>query len=549
MRSVWAAILLAFAAVGAAPADAQAPTVQQVSVDTLTGEPGQHETAVEPDSFGNGETVVAAFQVGRTRTAGAAAIGWATSSDGGSTWSSGLLPTGSYTRVTDPSVAYDSAHAVWLVTVLALQDGPGGTEDELLSAIVTSRSPDGIAWGAPVVTSPVQTHFAHDKNWVVCDNGTTSRYRGRCYVVWTAVAGPLTVLGISTSTDGGATWSPERLVPAAAGSGWQPVVQPDGKLVIVYVGGRALYTTRSTDGGTTFSDPVLVASLQDSPTPGWRAPSLPSAEMDAHGRITVAWADCRFRPGCGRPPAVTDIVVSSSADGIHWSRVRRVPTGIGLDGAAHFVVGLAVDPSTSGTPTRLGLVFHALSPPGCTTACAVVPYFSGSTTDGHGWTPAEALAPARDPSAFPQADDERFLGDYTSASFVAGGISVVFFASAAQPYDGQFHQGIFAASLSPQTSAPTLRVGVVAASPRRPRPRERLVTSLRLAGLTSGAVLSCRRDAPGLSLLARAVRQSRATCTWQISSRAAGKHVSGVMRISTPEAEATRRFALRVRGR
>ncbi len=171
------------------PALGQAPPARQISVDPLTNESGQHETAVEPDSFAFGNTVVAAFQLGRISTAGASGIGWGTSLDGGTTWSSGVLPSltvhgtprGPYTRATDPAVAYDSAHGVWLISVLALRDGPSGTTNELLSSLLVSRSPDGISWGPPIVTSPEPDHFAHDKNWIVCDNGTGSRFRGRCY--------------------------------------------------------------------------------------------------------------------------------------------------------------------------------------------------------------------------------------------------------------------------------------------------------------------------------------------------------------------------------
>jgi M6 family metalloprotease-like protein len=130
----------------------QSPPSRQISVDPFADAVGQHETAVEPDSFSFGNTVVAAFQVGRTRTGGASGIGWATSRDGGSTWSSGVIP-GASTRASDPAVAYDAAHGVWLISILALHDGP-----ELLSSLVTSRSTDGVSWSAPVVTSPVQTH-------------------------------------------------------------------------------------------------------------------------------------------------------------------------------------------------------------------------------------------------------------------------------------------------------------------------------------------------------------------------------------------------------
>src|SRR5512136_641247 len=51
-----------------------------------------HHANVEPDSFSNGSTIIATYQVGRIYDGGACAIGFATSTDNGATWTSGLLP-------------------------------------------------------------------------------------------------------------------------------------------------------------------------------------------------------------------------------------------------------------------------------------------------------------------------------------------------------------------------------------------------------------------------------------------------------------------------
>ncbi len=506
---------------GRSHATAQSTPAQQISFDPFDDSIGQHETAVEPDSFSFGNTVVAAFQVGRTRGGGASGIGWATSRDGGSTWTSGTIR-GAYSRGTDPAVAYDSAHGVWLISILGLHDGG----PELLSSLVTARSTDGLSWSDPVVTSPTLGHFAHDKNWIACDNGPASSFRGRCYVVWTAVSGELTTLGISWSTDGGLTWSPSSLVTSIAGSAWQPVVRPDGTLVIVYIGGRALRATRSNDGGRTFSTPVILSSLQDGPIAGMRAPSLPSAELDARGRITVAWADCRFRSGCGGATTPTDVVYASSNDGVRWSRVRRVPTGRELDSRPHFVVGLGVD------GTRLGVAFHALTPDG------IVPYFVSSADKGRGWSAPEALAPAQPPTSFPEAGSARFLGDYISTSFVAGGVAVPVFASATAPFDGRYHQGIFATAVPVRASPPVLSGGRVVIQ----RSGWRVTTSVAVAGLTANLELTCR--ARGLRPLAKRVTRSLAMCAWRAR---AGVRASGALVLRTPEADVTRPFVVRVR--
>src|SRR5436190_17123695 len=66
--------------------------VTQVSTDPFTDAQAQHRTEVEPDTFTAGNTIVAAFQIGRIVGGGASDTGWATSRNGGATWAHGSLP-------------------------------------------------------------------------------------------------------------------------------------------------------------------------------------------------------------------------------------------------------------------------------------------------------------------------------------------------------------------------------------------------------------------------------------------------------------------------
>jgi hypothetical protein len=553
----YALVVLAATAMTVSPALGQVQGARQISVDPLTNASGQHETAVEPDSFAFGNTVVAGFQLGRIPIGGASGIGWGTSLDGGATWSSGVLPSlsvhgiprGPNTRVTDPAVAYDSAHGVWLISVLALRDGPSGTTDDLLSSLVVSRSPDGISWSAPVVAAPEQDHLAHDKSWIVCDNGTNSRFRGRCYLAWTAVIVNLAVLAVASSSDGGLTWGAPTVVTSIGGSGWQPVVRPDGRLVIVFNTSRAVEATSSTDGGRSFSSPVVIGSLQDSPTPGIRAPSLPSAELDATGRLTVAWPDCRFRAGCGTQVTPNDVVLTSSSDGRRWTRVRRVPTGPDLAGLPHLIVGLGVDPSTRGARTRVGVSFYVLTPRGCTAACSLAPFFVSSSDGGQGWTAPEQLAEEQPVESYPKAGTLRFVGDYISTSFVSGGVAVPVFAAAARPFDGRFHQGVFATAIPARASSPVLRVGAARVEPRRPRVGARVAVSVSVTGLTAELSVGCqaRLGRNRVCLVRRSATASRATCIWRIRPGRARQHITGTVMLTTPEVDVRRPFGFRTR--
>src|ERR1700688_1919011 len=95
------------------------PNLTKLSSDPHTVAPAQHATEVEPHVLANGNTLVAAFQTGRIAPGGATDIGWATSTDGGTTWTHGFLPgltigegSGPYDAASDPVVAYDAKHGI-----------------------------------------------------------------------------------------------------------------------------------------------------------------------------------------------------------------------------------------------------------------------------------------------------------------------------------------------------------------------------------------------------------------------------------------------------
>src|SRR5258706_4925760 len=131
-----------------------------------------HSTEVEPDTYSNGSTIVAAFQVGRVYDGGGCAIGFATSTNNGSSWTSGLLPGltkyasgGTFDRATDPAVAYDAQDNVWMISSLVLTEA-GGVKGV---AVYTSRSTDGgLTWGTPVLTGNFIA--SPDKNCVLYAN-------------------------------------------------------------------------------------------------------------------------------------------------------------------------------------------------------------------------------------------------------------------------------------------------------------------------------------------------------------------------------------------
>ena len=262
---------------------------RRLSRDPYTDPESQHETQVEPDSATNGRTTVAAFQVGRRFDGAATNIGFAVTTDAGTTWRSGLLPRltvagrppGPNARASDPVVAYDAATGTWLIATLAIEGA--------VSRLTVSRSSDGFSWSAPIVAAEASSAsgIAFDKEWITCDNGTTSPHRGTCYLVYTDVL-RRDSLGVVTSTDGGTTWSTPAQAPVTDIVGAIPVVRPGGDVVVIYLWrGRSIGSSVSADGGATFSAPSLVADLQARPARGLRFFPLPAADLHPDGRVWV----------------------------------------------------------------------------------------------------------------------------------------------------------------------------------------------------------------------------------------------------------------------
>jgi hypothetical protein len=414
---------------------------RRLSVDPYANPDSQHETAVEPDSFSFGATVVAAFQLGRREQGAAANIGTAVSHDGGRTWHRAALPsvTGNSTpagpevAASDPTVAYDAAHQLWLVGTLTVEQGE--------THVYVARSSDGEHWSQPVAAASGRVL---DKEWLVCDNGRSSRFHGRCYDELTDDDANVTLS--SWSDDGGQTWS----APVTAGPilvGTQPVVRPDGTLVVVagdYEGAAALtgsiVALRSTDGGATFARTV-VSDLHAAPGIGLRSVPLASVDVDSDGTIYAAWHDCRFRPGC----AANDVVLATSPDGATWSAPQRVPLVPAASTASTFIPGLAADPAE---PGHLALLAYEYLPGSCQRGeCLLGTLVTTSTDGGRSWAPAQRLDAQPVPlSWLARSEGGRMLGDYVSISFASGRLVPVF-VLAAPPLGDRLREGVFAASL------------------------------------------------------------------------------------------------------
>ena len=398
---------------------------RRIHRDRHTNPDSQHESEVEPDSLTVGATTVALFQVGRNRSGGAASIGFSTSRDGGRTWREGILPgltavsrpAGSSARASDPVLAYDAAHGVWLANTLALAPG--------VTRLTIHRSTNGLTWTGPIDATIAQSEdLAYDKNWLTCDNGPASPFRGRCYLAYTLIGGRTDSLAVQRSDDGGRTWS-AAVTQQLPVTGVIPVVQPDGKLVLAFWSGRTgMVSVTSTDSGVTLDPAVLISELTPRDARPFRAPPLIAAEVERSGSVLATWQDCRFRTGC----AANDVVISRSADGKTWSDPVRVTSGRNV-----VLPTIGVEPGTG----RLAIAYYVLQRNGVDAELI-------TSANGTRWSAPQRLNARRMPLEWmPQTTLGRMLADYIGVSWVRGRPLVVL-ALASPPRAGKLRQAIYA---------------------------------------------------------------------------------------------------------
>jgi hypothetical protein len=442
--AVAAALAVATVAALAGFAGANVP-LTQVSVDPYVNTTSQHATEVEPDTFAFGATVVSTFQVGRFFNGGGSDIGVVRSGDGGATWDApGFLhltsnsgSPGPYERVSDPSVAYDAAHGAWLISSLPLLPDVSSP-----TVLINRSTDDGRTWGPPIsIPPPVSNSVDLDKNWTVCDNHPASPFYGHCYTQFDNFGDGDRML-MSTSTDGGLTWSVPIQPPGHdKGLGGQPVVQPSGRVIVPYEAlNNAISAFSSNDGGASWSRSAKVAGIHFHDVAGnLRTSPLPTAEIAADGTVYVAWEDCRFRKSCRS----NDIVFSTSTDGVSWSAPARVPIDPVMSGADYFIPGLAVDPGSSGSSTRLALTYYFYPDAGCTGGCRLDVGYISSPNGGASWGAPTQLAGPMLLSDIAQTSQGSMVGDYISTSI--SGVSATTVFAVGLPHSGStFDEAMYA---------------------------------------------------------------------------------------------------------
>jgi hypothetical protein len=365
-------------------------------------------------STSNPNFLVATFQEGRFRDAGAVDCGYSISIDGGLSWSRALIPNltqaagGPYFRATDPVAGVDLNGNVYLNTEAATDSNFNN------GVILVSRSSDGgQTFGAPaVVYQPPNNTVFPDKPWMAINTFSGTATVGRIVATFTLFSNVNQDGGSiwrAYSDDGGVTWSAATSINSSTtnAQGSQPVFLPNGNLAIIYwlFGARAqpdrLEAVISTDGGATFGTPrVITTALQYNERSIRTGSFLPSAAADrSSGNLYVVYQTLL----AGHPK----IAFTKSSDGGNtWSSPIAITDNPGGSGVFNPAVAVSADGQI------LTVVFYDhRANPGSNTLVDL--YLAQSLDGGATWQPNfRVTSVSTNASLAPLTATGYMLGDY-----------------------------------------------------------------------------------------------------------------------------------------
>jgi hypothetical protein len=283
---------------------------------------------------------------------------------------------------------------------------------------VVNRSADALHWSKPVTAYAVAAHGFVDKDWITCDNTPSSRHYGNCYEEFDLVSAGVLV-EMSVSTNGGRTWrAPKPTANGARGLGGQPLVQPDGTVVVPYFGLGLIGSFVSANGGASWSASHVASTVDLAGNGGTiRGQPLPSAQEDASGKVYVVWDDCRFRAGCRS----NDIVLSTSTNGTTWTPVVRIPIGKVTDDADYMLPGIGIQPGTSGSRAKIAIYYYYYPDNACDLkTCRLDVGYVSSVNGGRTWSSSVQVAGPTLLGRIAPTSEGRMVGDYIGTAIASG---------------------------------------------------------------------------------------------------------------------------------
>lgn len=216
-------------------------------------------------------------------------------------------------------------------------DSPA-VREQAFGAVTTTVPAPGAT--TTTTTTPPATSKAAQPNQAANFGGSAGRAsvtagvdgKGTAYVLWMSgtanvTPAPPSARYLSTSTDGGKTWTTRQTMPFSYDNASpRMAVSKDGVIHIVYGknplpdinGYGEIYHQASADGGKTWSDPV---ALTDDDPKALTGQYFPNVSVAPDGRVDAVWWDTRDDIGIRS----NDVYYAySTDDGRTWSKNQRI---------------------------------------------------------------------------------------------------------------------------------------------------------------------------------------------------------------------------------
>lgn len=377
----------------------------KINSDTTTQLQNEEQIVVNPLNGNNLVAVWRDFRLGYRR------VGVGYSLDGGKTWSDTLFEGTPYTRDSDPGLTVGVDGTFYAVVL-------GFESTSQPNGLFVYRSTDnGISWDGPYTVIDQVPGVFEDKELIGCDR-TSSPYQGNIYVPW-ARFGATTQIMNARSTDGGFTFENPVVVSDLSGVQW-PVaaVGSDGTVYIAWDAYSAIMIDRSTNGGVSFGSDNVIQYVDFGSgyiNGNITVFSFPAIDVDISGGTNDGTVYCAYMDySSGHTDQ--DIYFTKSTDGGQtWSAKQRINDDPLNNGCDQFHPWLVVDQEG-----RIVVVFldRRLDSNNYLYDC----FLTYSTDGGGTWTTNERVSTV---SSDPNAGKAGLLGEYIGVSSFYGNINPI----------------------------------------------------------------------------------------------------------------------------